>query len=151
MKICLLTSSYKLSEQDTNVPFLVESVRRQRASGAEVQVFAPSYEGLGSHVVDGVPVHRFRYFPKRWEHLTHKQGAPNRLRNPLYLVVAAFYILAGLVQAIAFCRKQRFDLIHVHWPFPHGIWGLAAGWITRTPVVFTFHGAELLLQKNIPS
>ncbi|MFN0317551.1 MAG: glycosyltransferase [Burkholderiales bacterium] len=150
MKICVMTSSYKLSESDTNVPFLVESVRQLKASGMDVHVFAPSYEGGGSQVLDGVTVHRFRYFLRRWENLTHNQGAPNRLRNPLYLAVAAFYIVFGLVHAIALCRKQRFDLIHVHWPFPHGLWGLMAGWLTRAPVVFTFHGAELLLQKKYP-
>jgi hypothetical protein len=88
VKVCLITSSYKLSQTDTNVPFLVESVSRLRERGVEVHVFAPSYEGLQSHVLDGVPIHRFRYFARRWEHLTHFQGAPNRLRNPLYLVAA---------------------------------------------------------------
>lgn len=148
MKICLMTSTYKLSEEDTNVPFLVENIRHLRAHGAEVQVFAPSYEGLGSQVLDGVPVYRFRYFFKRWENMTHKQGAPNRLRNPLYLLVAPFYILAGLLHAVWFCRKHRFDLIHVHWPFPHGIWGYVAGRASRTPMVLTFHGAELLLSQK---
>jgi hypothetical protein len=62
VKICMITSTYKLSESDVNVPFLVESVRRLVRSGASVHVFAPSYEGCKSHEVDGVPVHRFRYF-----------------------------------------------------------------------------------------
>lgn len=148
MKICLMTSTYKLSEQDTNVPFLAENVRHLVAHGADVHVFAPSYEGLGSQVVDGVPVFRFRYFFKRWENLTHKQGAPNRIRDPRYLLIAFFYILAGLVHAVRFCRNHKFDLIHVHWPFPHGIWGYAAGRASRTPMVLTFHGAELLLTKK---
>jgi glycosyltransferase involved in cell wall biosynthesis len=111
-------------------------------------VFAPSYEGCPSHVVDGVPVYRFRYFFKRWENLTHMQGAPNRIRNPFYLFVAFFYIVSGLVHAIWFCRKHRFDVIHVHWPFPHGIWGYAAGRVTGVPMVLSFHGAEILLSRK---
>jgi glycosyltransferase involved in cell wall biosynthesis len=150
MKICLMTSTYKLSAQDNNTPFLTEQVRHLVGQGCEVHVFAPSYEGLGSQVVDGVPVYRFRYFFKRWENLTHKQGAPNRIRNPFYLLVAFFYILSGLVHALWFCRKNRFDVIHVHWPFPHGIWGYAASLVSRTPTVLTFHGAEVLLSKKYP-
>jgi glycosyltransferase involved in cell wall biosynthesis len=148
MKICLITSSYKLGAGDPSVPFLVKSVQHLKDRGVDVHVFAPSYEGLGSQVVDGVPVYRFRYFFRRWENLTHKQGAPNRIRNPLYLFVALFYILFGLVHAVWFCRKQRFDLIHVHWPFPHGIWGYAASRLSGAPVVLTFHGAEVLLCKK---
>ena len=148
MKICLMTSTYKLSDQDRSVPWLVENVRHLVANGVEVHVFAPSYEGLQSQVLDGIPVYRFRYFFKRWENLTHKQGAPNRLRNPLYLLVVPFYILAGLLHAVWFCRHNTFDLIHVHWPFPHGIWGFVAGRLSHTPMILTFHGSELLLSKQ---
>jgi glycosyltransferase involved in cell wall biosynthesis len=150
VKVCVVTSTYKLSEQDPNVPFLVEKVRHLRAAGVDVTVFAPSYEGLGDQVLDGVPVHRFRYFFKRFENLTHKQGAPNRLRNPLYLLLAPFYIVAGLFALVALCRRERFDVLHVHWPFPHGIWGYAAGRLSGTPMVLTFHGAELLLARKFP-
>jgi glycosyltransferase involved in cell wall biosynthesis len=150
MKICLMTSTYKLSAHDSSTPFLTEQVRYLVEHGCQVHVFAPSYEGLGSQVIEGVPVYRFRYFFKRWENLTHKQGAPNRIRNPLYLLVAFFYILSGLLHALWFCRKNGFDAIHVHWPFPHGIWGYAASWFSRTPMVLTFHGAELLLSKKYP-
>lgn len=150
MKICLMTSVYALAENDRNGSFLVESTKYLKAAGVDVEVFAPSYEGLKSHTIQGVPVHRFRYFFKRWENLTHMQGAPNRIRNPLYLFVAFFYIVIGLFQAIRFCRKNKFDILHVHWPFPHGIWGYWAGKLTNTPMVLTFHGAELLLANKFP-
>jgi glycosyltransferase involved in cell wall biosynthesis len=150
MKVCLITSSYKLGPGDASVPFLVENVRRLVERGATVHIFAPSYEGCPSGLVDGVPVHRFRYFFKCWENLTHRQGAPNRIRNPLYLVVALFYILFGLLALVRFCRRHRFDVLHVHWPFPHGLWGYAASRVSGTPMVLTFHGAELLLCRRFP-
>lgn len=150
MKIGMMTSVYALSEDDRNGSFLVECNRYLKERGFDIRVFAPSYEGRESHMVQGVPVFRFRYFLRRFENLTHFQGAPNRIRNPLYLAVAGFYILSGLVQAIGFCRREQFDVVHVHWPFPHGIWAyFAASW-RGTPVVLTFHGAELLLSKKFP-
>ena len=149
MKVCLVTSVYALSENDRHASFLVESTRHLMRSGCEVKVFAPSYHGCSSHSVQGVSVHRFRYFwPKRWENLTHGAGAPNRIRNPLYLFVAAFYILFGFIGLLRFCRNEQFDLLHVHWPFPHGLWGLAAARLFGIPMVLTFHGAELLLARR---
>jgi glycosyltransferase involved in cell wall biosynthesis len=148
MKVCIFTSVYALAENDRNGSFLVETNRYLKERGVEVHVFAPSYEGLESHSINGIPVHRFRYFPAAWEHLTHMRGAPNRIRNPFYLFVAVFYILLGLIEAINYCRKHKFDLLHVHWPFPHGIWGYAASRVTRAPMVLTFHGAEILLSKK---
>jgi glycosyltransferase involved in cell wall biosynthesis len=115
-----------------------------------LEVLAPSYEGRASHEIDGIPVRRFRYFPKRFEHLTHMQGAPTRLRNPLYLGVAAFYVAAGLLATLGFVRRGRFDLLHVHWPFPHAIWAYAAKRLFGVPYVVTLHGAELLLSKKFP-
>lgn len=150
MNICLFTSVYALSETDPHGSFLVESTKHLVRQGHQVSIFAPAYEGLKSHTVHGVPVHRFRYFFKRWENLTHGEGAPHRIRNPLYLFIALFYIIVGLISAVRFCRQHRFDIIHVHWPFPHGIWGFAAGKLAGVPTVLTFHGAEILLSKKFP-
>lgn len=150
MKIGMMTSVYALSEDDRNGSFLVECNRYLQERGYDIHVFAPSYQGRESHTVQGIPVFRFRYFLRRFENLTHFQGAPNRIRNPLYLAVAGFYILSGLVKAIGFCRRERFDVVHVHWPFPHGIWAYFAASLRGTPVVLTFHGAELLLSKKFP-
>jgi glycosyltransferase involved in cell wall biosynthesis len=148
MKICVMTSVYALSETDRNGSFLVESIDHLRQMGHEVQVFAPSYEGCRSHHVRDIPVYRFRYFSRRWENLTHGQGAPNRIRNPFYLFVAFFYVLCGAVAALRFFRRHRFDVVHVNWPFPHGIWGYLVGEIYNVPMVLTFHGAELLLSNK---
>ncbi len=103
MKICLFSSVYALSEDDKHAAFLVESNRHLLEQGHEVHVLAPSFEGLKSHVIKGVKVHRFRYFFAKWEHLTHGEGAPNRVQNIFYLMIAAFYILFGTIAAIRPC------------------------------------------------
>lgn len=148
LKVCLLSSCYALSEDDRHASFLVESNKYLRERGVDLSVFAPSYKGLKSHTVNGVEVHRFRYCFRRWENLTHMEGAPTRVQNPLYLLVAVSYILLGLVNAVWYCRGKNFDVIHVHWPFPHAIWGYAASRLTGARMVLTFHGAEVLLCKK---
>ena len=149
MKICVLTSVYALSETDRHASFLVESHARLRARGHDVVVLAPSYEGLKSHVVDGVRVVRFRYFPAKWENLTHGEGAPNRVRNPFYFLMAFPYVLFGLLSTLRLVRREKPDMVHVQWPFPHGIWGVAAKWLSGSPMVCTFHGAEILLAERL--
>lgn len=149
MKICVLTSVYALSDTDRHAAFLVESHAYLRKRGHEIVVLAPSYEGLKSHQVDGVRVERFRYFPARWENLTHGEGAPNRIRHPFYLMMTFPYILFGLIATLRLVRREKFDILHVQWPFPHGIWGVAAKWMTDLPMVCTFHGAEILLAERL--
>jgi glycosyltransferase involved in cell wall biosynthesis len=148
MNILVVTSVYALSETDRNGSFLVASVRHLKDRGHNLTVFAPSYEGCPSHAIDGIEVHRFRYFLRSGENLTHGQGAPSRIRNPLYLFVACFYVLAGLVEIGRFSARRRFDIVHVHWPFPHGAWGLVARRFCRGALVLNFHGAELLLANT---
>ena len=79
--ICLIVSTYARGNGDASVPWLRERIKHLRQRGYTITVLAPSFEGLKTHEIDGVEVLRVRYFFRRWEHLTHDQGAPNRIRN----------------------------------------------------------------------
>jgi glycosyltransferase involved in cell wall biosynthesis len=93
-------------------------------------------------------VHRFRYAPARWEFLTHDEGAATKTRgNPLLQLLAIPYILSGFLSCWKLARREKFDLMHVHWPFPHGLIA-QAGRLRGLPVVLNFHGAELLLMRR---
>ncbi|MDQ3521236.1 MAG: glycosyltransferase, partial [Gemmatimonadota bacterium] len=133
-------------------PWLTETIRRLRAEDVEVEVLAPAYRGSSSQVVDGVRVHRFRYAPARLESLTHDQTAPDRIRErPIYLSLVPGYVLAGTLAAVRLTRSGRFDIVHVFWPIPHGLFGVAARRISGLPLVCTFFGVELTwLRKQFP-
>lgn len=133
-------------------PWLTETIRRLRAEDVEVEVLAPAYRGSPSQVVDGVRVHRFRYAPARLESLTHDQTAPDRIRErPIYLSLVPGYVLAGTLAAVRLTRSGRFDIVHVFWPIPHGLFGVAARRISGLPLVCTFFGVELTwLRKQFP-
>lgn len=150
MHILVITSTYPRHDGDYAVPWLRESVKQLVARGHRVTVLAPSFEGLGNHEIDRVPVYRFRYFPARWEHLTHEQGAPNRIRNPLYQILGLPYVIMGMRAAIRLARQIPFDVVHVHWPFPHGQIGMAAARACGAPLVMTNHGAEFMLARKKP-
>lgn len=117
--------------------------------GVQIEVVAPAWQGLSSHEIDGIRVNRFRYAPKSWEILTHDEGAPNKLaQKPWLQALAIPYIIWGAMVFFMQCLRFKPDILHVHWPFPHGIMALPAHWLLRIPLVLNFHGAELLLAKK---
>ncbi|MBV9389785.1 MAG: glycosyltransferase family 4 protein [Chroococcidiopsidaceae cyanobacterium CP_BM_ER_R8_30] len=143
--ILVFTSVYPHSPEGNHGSFVREAILRSRPTGAKFTVFAPAYEGCKSYTLDYIQVYRFRYCLKRFENLV-RDGAPTKLqRQPLYLVVAALYILLGSWQLFWVCRKEKPDLLQIHWPFPHGLMAWPASKLLSIPMVFSFHGAELLL------
>jgi glycosyltransferase involved in cell wall biosynthesis len=150
LKICVVGSTYPRHAGDHEVPWLRRSVNLLAARGHRVMVLAPAWKGLRSHTIDGVRVRRFRYAPARVECLTHDQGAPNKLHNPIYNLLALPYILAGIVSLAYWTARERFDVIHVHWPFPHGLFAIIPQHVFGAKIVATCHGAELALGRKKP-
>ena len=152
MRALYLVSAYPRSPDDVITPWMVETIRRLRERGVEVEVLAPSYRGLGGQEVDGVRVHRFRYAPRPWETLTHDQTAPDRIRaRPAFLGVVPGYVAAGSLAAARLARSGRFDVLHAFWPLPHGLLGLAAKRASGVPLVSTFFGVELTwMERDLP-
>ncbi len=149
-RVLIVTTNYPRWEGDPHSPWLLALMARLREHGYEFDALAPSFEGLGDHVIDGVQVYRFRYAPARWETLTHEEGAPNKIRKqPLYLLLLPFYLLAGAWAAWRLGRRGRYDVIHVHWPVPQGVFG----WLARrgnARLVATFYGADLVMAQRFP-
>ena len=150
LKVAVMGSTYARNHEDSQVPWLRESVNRLAERGHEMTVIVPSFKGLKSHRIDNVQVLRFRYAPLPIEKLTHDEGAPNKLRNPLYQLPAATYIGMGVVSSMVWAARKKFDLVHVHWPFPHGLFALAAAQVCGARVVAMCHGAELAIARRKP-
>lgn len=149
LRIVVLGSTYPRAQDDYEVPWLRESVNRIARRGHQVTVLAPSYAGLKDHLIDAIEVHRFRYAPAHWEKLTHGEGATNKLRkNPLLKLLTLTYLLSGICAAWKICRKERIDVLHVHWPFPHGLMALLPRWLNGVKVVSTCHSAEIALARQ---
>ena len=151
MRILHVVTAFPRAPGDIIAPWLVELLRRQRAAGDDVEVLAPAYRGGGNSEFEGIPVHRFRYFPARWEDLTHDQGTVDRVGGGLrYKLMAPFYVLAGMRAAWRLARRSQFDIVHVHWPVPHALFGWAArrGSRARMRLVTLWYGIELRWVKS---
>ncbi|NEO43822.1 MAG: glycosyltransferase family 4 protein [Moorea sp. SIO4A3] len=146
--ILVLSSVYPLTPDGNHGAFVRETILRLQPTGAKFTVFAPAYEASKSYTLEGVHIYRFRYCLKRFENLV-RDGAPTKLqRQPLNLIPAALYVILGSVQLFWLCLRKRPDLLHVQWPFPHGVMAMPAAKLLGIPMVLSCHGGELLLAKK---
>src|SRR2546426_510520 len=149
MRILHVVTAFPRFPNDIISPWLVEMLKRLRAAGHDVEVFAPAYRGGGNREFEGIPIHRFRYFPARWEDMTHDQATLDRLRrSPRYKIMPLFYVLGGVWAAWRLCRRRRYDVVHVHWPLPHALFGWAARRACGARMVTSWYGVELRWVKS---
>lgn len=149
MKVLYIATAFPRFEGDIITPWLVEVIRRLKAKGLDVEVYTSSYKGLGDQELYGIKIHRFRYFFKQWETLTHDETAVDRVKKGLLnKLLVLFYMLMGTTQIIKLARKQKYDIIHTHWPLPHAVFGHVACKISRAKHILYFHGVELMWVKN---
>lgn len=148
LRVGVVTSTYAREDSDPQVPWMREQVKRLRKRGVEVEVFAPTFRGLGSHEIDGVRVNRFRYGFKSWEQLTHDEGAPNKKKTLAFKAMVVCYLFFGTLSIFWWCWKKKIQVLHVHWPFPHGVWSLLPQKLLGVKVMTMSHGAELALARN---
>ena len=143
MKVLYIVTAFPRHEDDLITPWMIEMIVRLREIGVDVEVLAPAYRGSRDHVVHGTRVHRFRYAPAAWETLTHDQPAPDRVRqHPQYLALVPGYLAAMSSAAARLARRNHYDAIHAHWPFPHALAALAAKRASGTPVVSSYYGVS---------
>jgi len=144
MKVLYIVTSFPRDEKDVITPWMIETIERLRARGVEVVVYSCSCRGTADHELGGIPVRRFRYFFKSLELLSHDNSIPEQIRqNKLYLLLVAPYIVFGVLGLKRLLQRESFDVIHVHWPFPLGIFGYFAGRWSHAPVLSQFYGVEL--------
>jgi len=146
MKVLHVVTAWPRDSGDVVTPWLVALCEKQVERGHRIDVLAPSYRGLSDRTVNGVRIRRFRYAPRRWERLTHEETTPDRLaRHPGYALLVPGYLVAGALAAVWVARRQRYDVVHVHWAVPHGMAGWLAAKASRgeTALVTTFYGAEV--------
>src|SRR2546429_9906138 len=119
MRILHIVTAFPRFPNDIISPWLVEMLKRLRAAGYDVEVLTSAYRGGGNREFAGIPVHRFRYFPARWEDLTHDEAAPDRMRRSWrYRVAPLFFLLGGSAAAWRACRgaPARFVVVGAHLP-----------------------------------
>jgi glycosyltransferase involved in cell wall biosynthesis len=152
VRVLFLAHAYPRHDADPVGSFVGNLAVALRARDVDVTVSAPSAAGLVAFEhVNGIPVHRFRYAPERYETLAYTGTMGAQVRDTMGGKLAMLsYLVSAYRAAHALARRDRFDLVHAHWWFPAG---LVASAITRTtslPFVTTLHGSDLRLATTFP-
>src|SRR3989338_1228092 len=121
MKILVLTPTYSRYEGDGRAPFVRAHSREMARRGHQVTVIASAPPDFRQrmHVLDNVPIYRFRYFfPQRMQKLSYTAsgGMPESWRKSwLAKIQLPLFILSFFLRALPFAWKT--DVIHAQWVF----------------------------------
>jgi phosphatidyl-myo-inositol dimannoside synthase len=145
-EVLFVTSSYPRWHGDSTTPFIHHLAQDLRALGWDVRVLAPHAPGAArDEVLEGVPVHRFRYlWPASLETVCYDGGALVKLRaNRWLLLRVPFLVIAQWAAVMLRLLRRRVVLVHAHWLLPQGLTaGLAAATFGRRRLV-TVHGSDI--------
>jgi colanic acid/amylovoran biosynthesis glycosyltransferase len=140
-RLLAVTSTFP-GQRGDGTPAFVWDLAEQVARHFDTVVLAPMVPGAARQErVGPLEIHRFRYFPRRWEDLADGAILENlRARPSRWLQVPAFL----LAEALALRRLVRAfgpDVLHVHWVLPQGV--VAAFAVPGWRWVLTAHGADV--------
>ncbi len=147
-RVAVVTSTYARFQDDHQVPWMREMASRTVGSLDSLKIYAAGCHGIKSHSIDGISVRRIRYAPAQLECLTHDAGAPSKVRSIWFQLLTIPYLLSGVLSVLKWCIQDGTRVLHIHWPFPHGLWALLPKWLLGVRVVSMCHGAELALARN---
>ena len=147
MRVLFLTHSYPRTSGDAAGAFLLHLAGALRAQDVEVTVVAPAGDHLPAHeVLDGIPVHRFRYAPRRFQRLAYTGQMAEEVGRSLSAKFALLGFLGSGFASSARLRRE-FDpaIVHAHWWFPGGLVGSWVAGLAGIPLVTTMHGTDVRL------
>ncbi|MBM9614397.1 glycosyltransferase [Desulfobulbus rhabdoformis] len=148
-KLLVLTTTFPRWKNDTDPPFVYELSKRLTSS-FDVTVHAPHYPGASvKEQMDGIHVHRFRYFFAPFERLAGGRGIVPKLRkNKIYIFLLPLFLASQLCSLIWLVYNKHPDIIHAHWLIPQGLWAIVLKKLFNIPVIITAHGADVFALRS---
>ncbi|HZI30522.1 MAG TPA: glycosyltransferase, partial [Gemmatimonadaceae bacterium] len=147
MRVLFLTHSYPRTSGDAAGAFLLHLAIALKAQEVDVTVVAPAADDLpAEEVLDGIPVHRFRYAPRKYQRLAYTGQMAEEVRRSMSAKFALLGFLgAGFASSARIRRDIEPALIHAHWWFPGGLLGSWVSGLSGVPLITTMHGTDVRL------
>jgi len=151
MNVLFLTHNFPRSPGDAAGSFVLRLATALRDENVNVHVVAPAGAGVpASDEIDGIPVTRFRYAPRRFEKLAYSGNMARDVSSSWSARLALVGFLgADFIQAVRARRTVEPDVIHAHWWFPSGVVGAWLGTLSHVPLLTTMHGTDVRLAKTV--
>jgi len=110
MRVLFLTHSYPRTSGDAAGAFLLHLAGALKAQDVEVTVIAPAGDDLpADEVLDGIPVHRFRYAPRRFQRLAYTGQMAEEVKRSLSAKFALLGFLGSSFASGARIRREQRD------------------------------------------
>ena len=151
MKVLFLTHNFPRHEGDAPGSFILRLATALRKDGIETSVLAPADADYAAHdSLDGIPVERFHYAPRRLETLAYTGNMASQVQASWSARVALLGFLgAEFRSAVRLRREVKPDVVHAHWWFPNGLVGTWLGRMSNKPLVTTLHGSDVRLARSV--
>lgn len=148
VKICLLTTAYpNWNERPDEIirgKFVHDMAKHLAKAGFEVHVITQHGNNTENcEQKDGVTIHRFHYFLRKYETLTKDPGIPENIKKLGNKLLVPFYVFFLILNAFKVIKRNGIHIINAHWGFPTGYIGLILKVMTRGKLITTLYGAEL--------
>src|SRR5262245_49176301 len=147
MRVLFLTHSYPRTSGDAAGSFLLHLAAALKEQDVEVTVVAPAADHLPAHeVLDGIPVYRFRYAPRRFQRLAYTGQMAEEVKRSLSAKIALIGFLgSGFASGARIRREFNPAIVHAHWWFPGGLVGSWVSGLSGVPLITTMHGTDVRL------
>ncbi len=147
MRVLFLTHSYPRTSGDAAGAFLLHLAVALKAQDVDVTVVAPAGDHLPAHeTLDGIPVHRFRYAPLRFQRLAYTGQMAEEVSRSLSAKIALLGFLgSGFASSARLRRELHPSIVHAHWWFPGGLVGSWVAGLAGIPLITTMHGTDVRL------
>lgn len=146
MKICILTHTFPRNSQDVSAAFMKEFSESLAVNGNEVVVVIP-FDQLIHRIGDKFKVITYKYI---WPDSLHLLGYSRSMEADVKLKKINFFLLPFLMIFGTIClynivRKEKIDIISVHWILPNGLMALIVSKLTGIPYTITLPGTDAYL------
>lgn len=150
MKVCVLTHTFPRNKSDVSAAFMKEFCDGLVENGNEVSVLTP-YDQAFHREGDPFKIYTYKYI---WPEKLHLIGYSRtmesdiRIRKIVYLLLP-FLLVFAFLSLWRLVKKEKPDIICVHWIIPSGIVALLISKLTNIPYTVTLPGTDAYLaQKN---
>jgi len=136
MKILFLTNAYPDFKDSYRGVFVKKMASLLQKEGYQISVVTPKIYKRSHYFEEqnGIKVYRFPFFAKNQLLIEYKN-------IPFFRMI--LYYISGSILSIYAVRKNRCNLIHIHWAIPTGPLGVWVGTLLKKPLVVTIHGSDL--------
>ena len=146
MNVCVLTHTFPRNKEDSAAAFMKEFCDGLVEAGAKVSVVIP-YDLKFNRVSDNFKIITYKYI---WPISFHLLGYSRTMNKDVSLRKRAYFLLPlmlifGTLALYRTVKKEKIDIINVHWILPNGLMALIVSYLTKVPYVITLPGTDVYL------